>query len=103
MAETPDDPKTTTPKTAKPRKKADAKGSRKPAPRVDGTVSFEDALERVEGLITQIESGEIGLEESLTRYEEGVALIKRCRAILDVAEQRVEELADDLEGQDDSA
>lgn len=57
----------------------------------------------MEDLIVRIESGEIGLEESLARYEEGVALIKRCRAILDVAEQRVEELADDLEGQDDTA
>ncbi|MEO0715658.1 MAG: exodeoxyribonuclease VII small subunit [Planctomycetota bacterium] len=103
MAETPDSPKKSSPKTPKPRKKASAKAAGRPAPRVDGTVSFEDALGRVEDLIVRIESGEIGLEESLARYEEGVALIKRCRAILDVAEQRVEELADDLEGQDDTA
>jgi len=46
----------------------------------------------VEGIIERIESGQIGLERSLAEYERGVALIKRCRQVLDRAEQRVEEL-----------
>ncbi len=56
-------------------------------------LSFEDALNRLEELIDQIESGEIGLEESLKQYEQGTALIKRCRAILDGAESKIAELS----------
>ncbi len=56
-------------------------------------LSFEEALGRLEELIDQIESGEIGLEESLKRYEQGTALIKRCRAVLDGAEQKITELS----------
>jgi len=54
--------------------------------------SFEAAIERLEGMIARIETGEVGLEESLTQYEEGMKLIRHCRAILDRAEQKVEEL-----------
>jgi exodeoxyribonuclease VII small subunit len=56
-------------------------------------MSFEDALGRLEELIDQIESGEIGLEESLKRYEQGTELIKRCRAVLDGAQRKIAELA----------
>ncbi len=56
-------------------------------------LSFEDALGRLEELIDQIESGEIGLEESLKRYEQGTALIKRCRSVLDAAQQKIAELS----------
>lgn len=55
-------------------------------------LGFEDAIEQLETLIDQIESGEIGLEESLKRYEQGSALIKRCRAILDQTQERIAEL-----------
>jgi exodeoxyribonuclease VII small subunit len=54
--------------------------------------SFEEAVERLEGIIARIETGEVGLEESLTQYEEGMKLIRHCRAILDRAEKKVEEL-----------
>jgi exodeoxyribonuclease VII small subunit len=54
--------------------------------------SFEEALEQLESIIDQIESGEIGLEQSIEAYEKGVELIKRCRGVLERAEQRIEEL-----------
>ncbi len=56
-------------------------------------LSFEQALETLEELIDQIESGEIGLEESLKRYEQGAALIKRCKTVLDGAQQKIAELS----------
>jgi len=56
-------------------------------------LSFEQALQRLEDLIEQIESGEIGLEESLKRYEQGAALIKRCKTVLDGAQQKIAELS----------
>jgi len=61
-------------------------------------LTFEQAVERLEGIIDQIEAGEIGLEESLKHYESGTALVKRCRAILDKTEQRIQELTADADG-----
>lgn len=49
----------------------------------------------MEDLVERIESGEIGLEDSIKAYEQGVVLIARARAILLRAEQRIEQL--DLE------
>jgi exodeoxyribonuclease VII small subunit len=54
--------------------------------------TFEQAVQALEHIIERIESGEIGLEQSIAEYERGVALIRRCREVLDRAEQRVEEL-----------
>lgn len=55
-------------------------------------LAFDEALAQVEAIVERIESGQIGLEQSLDEYERGVALIRRCRALLASAEQRVEEL-----------
>jgi len=51
--------------------------------------SFEESLARLEAIADDIEQGRIGLEESIARYEEGMKLIQRCRAILTEAEQRI--------------
>jgi len=56
------------------------------------SLSFEKAMEALESITDRIESGEIGLEQSLTEYERGMKLIARCREILDRAEHRVVEL-----------
>lgn len=55
-------------------------------------LSYEQAVERLEGIIDRIESGEAGLEQSLVEYEKGMALLARCREILARAEQRIIEL-----------
>lgn len=64
------------------------------------TPTFEQAVEQLEDLIEQIETGEIGLEDALKRYEDGTKLIGRCRKILDSAEKKIAELtvldSDDL-------
>lgn len=52
-------------------------------------LSFEESLETLESIIDRIEQGEIGLEDSLSAYKQGEQLIKRCRALLFDAEQRV--------------
>lgn len=56
-------------------------------------LNFEQALERLEAIVERIESGQLGLEESIAQYESGVSLIKRCKEILSRQEQRVEALA----------
>lgn len=55
--------------------------------------SYEQAVEELEAIIDRIESGEISLEESMTAYERGIALVRRCRDALARAEQRIEELS----------
>lgn len=56
-------------------------------------------MSELEQLVEQIESGEIGLEEAIRRYERGISLIKRCRTVLDSAEQRIAELTTNAQGE----
>lgn len=55
-------------------------------------VPYEQLIEQLEGIVDQIEGGELGLEESIKGYEQGIELVKRARTILDRAEQRITEL-----------
>jgi exodeoxyribonuclease VII small subunit len=55
--------------------------------------SFEDALRELEQILVEIENGEVGLEESLVKYERGNHLIQHCRNVLAAAEKQIEALA----------
>ena len=62
------------------------------------SLPFEAAVERLESIIERIEDGSVGLEETLGEYRRGHALLRRCRAILDGAEQEIRRLSlDELE------
>ena len=63
-------------------------------------VDFEAALQELESLIKQMESGELGLEESITAFERGVRLTRRCQAALKQAELRVQALNADNDFED---
>jgi exodeoxyribonuclease VII small subunit len=63
------------------------------------SLSFEDALGQLEAIIEKIERG-VGLEEAIGEYERGVTLIRRCKDILQKAEQRVDELNRQASGLD---
>ena len=52
--------------------------------------SFEARLARIEHIVDRLDQGELTLEESLSVFEEGVALTKQCWSELEAAEQRVE-------------
>jgi exodeoxyribonuclease VII small subunit len=54
--------------------------------------TFEQALAELEQIVRDLEDGDIGLEDSLARYEKGVALIKRCYNQLQAAEQKIQQL-----------
>jgi exodeoxyribonuclease VII small subunit len=56
-------------------------------------LTYEQAIERLEQIVSQIESGQAGLEDAIRLYEEGMMLAKRCREILAQAEQRIEQLS----------
>lgn len=55
-------------------------------------LSFEASLDRLEGVVDQLERGELELEASLAAFEEGVQLSARCSSLLASAEQRIETL-----------
>ncbi|HZK17749.1 MAG TPA: exodeoxyribonuclease VII small subunit [Clostridia bacterium] len=60
--------------------------------------TFEQAFTRLEGLVRELENGQITLEQALDLYAEGVELIKHCREKLERAEQRMTILSKDIEG-----
>ena len=58
-------------------------------------LSFEQAYARLEDIVTRLEAGDLSLDESVALYEEGQRLARRCGALLDTAELRVQQLNED--------
>lgn len=66
---------------------------------IPADLSFEKALERLEAIVSRLESGQAPLEESITLYEEGAALKAHCEARLKQAQLRVEKIVVGADGQ----
>ena len=60
--------------------------------------TFEEALQELEQILAEIEGGEMGLEESLAKYERGNFLIHHCRGVLNTAERQIELLSKGPDG-----
>ena len=58
----------------------------------DNLKDFEKSLQQLEKIVGHMESGELGLEESLAQFEKGVKLARSCQDTLANAELRVEQL-----------
>ena len=58
-------------------------------------LAFEEMLDRLETLVTKLESGDLRLEQSLALYEEGVRLASGGTRVLETAQQRIEVLLED--------
>ncbi|HAV13510.1 MAG TPA: exodeoxyribonuclease VII small subunit [Opitutae bacterium] len=56
------------------------------------SLSFEEALESLEGIIESMESGEIALADLVAKFEEGSKLLKTCQSQLKEAEIKIEKL-----------
>jgi exodeoxyribonuclease VII small subunit len=56
-------------------------------------LSFEEAIKELTSIVGKIEQGEIPLQDSLSQYERGMALIKHCQDILRTAEKRIEKIS----------
>jgi exodeoxyribonuclease VII small subunit len=54
--------------------------------------SFEEALVELEDIVTQLEAGDLSLEESLALFERGQRLAVLCNQVLDKAELRLEQI-----------
>ena len=61
-------------------------------------LSFEQALEKLEQLIAQMEDGDIALADLLEKYESGTALLRVCETRLKEAELKIEQLRASTEG-----
>jgi exodeoxyribonuclease VII small subunit len=66
--------------------------SSKPKPR-EAELNFEGAMDRLEKIVEQMESGKLPLEDLIVRYEEGMKLVKTCQERLANAEQKIEIIA----------
>ena len=60
--------------------------------------NFEEALQKLEAIVAQMETGDLPLEETLKAFEEGVRLAGLCTKKLDEAERKVEKLIRDQSG-----
>jgi exodeoxyribonuclease VII small subunit len=56
-------------------------------------LNFENAMDRLETIVEQMESGKLPLEDLIVRYEEGMNLVKICQERLTNAEQKIEIIA----------
>jgi exodeoxyribonuclease VII small subunit len=64
----------------------------------DQPTTFEEALGRLEKIVSDLESGKHSLEDALRMFEEGIALGRQCREFLDKADMRVRTLVDPGDG-----
>ncbi len=55
---------------------------------------FEEQISELETIVSKLESGKAGLDESLSLFEQGIKLTKNCQKILDTAEKRVKILVE---------
>lgn len=56
------------------------------------TLSFEQAMKELEGVVSQLERGEVALDQSIRLYERGAKLKTHCARLLKDAEERVEKI-----------
>ena len=60
--------------------------------------SFEENMQRLEQIVRAMERGDVPLEESLKLFQEGTALVQKCSALLDEAEQKVTKIVTQADG-----
>lgn len=62
-------------------------------------IKFEEALDKLEKIIEELENGNLSLDESLSAFEEGIKLSRICQKHLDEAERKIEILLKGEDGQ----
>lgn len=51
--------------------------------------TIDENLSKLSDILTAMEQGQLSLEESLSRFEEGVRLVRECRSMIDTVEKRI--------------
>lgn len=52
-------------------------------------IKFEDAMQELEAITSKLEKGDLSLDESVSNFEEGMKLAKKCNNILEEAEKKI--------------
>ncbi len=61
---------------------------------------FESSLKELEKIVRELESGDVNLDDSLKKFEKGIALYRECRQTLQTAEKKIKILSDSLKEMD---
>ena len=61
--------------------------------------TFEQSLEALEKIVSELENGDLPLEKALKKFDEGMALSRRCSALLDETEKKVSQLIQQNQGE----
>ena len=69
--------------------------AKNPSPKPVEELSYEKAITELEEIVTALEGEQNPLDEALSLFERGQALIRHCEALLDQAELKVKQLAGD--------
>ena len=64
----------------------------------DNNKDFETSLKKLEKIVSDLENGELPLEESIKTFEEGVKLTKHCQNLLSKAEIKIQKLVESKDG-----
>lgn len=51
--------------------------------------NFEESMKKLEGIVTELENGNLNLDESVKRFEDGMKIAKQCNKILEDAEKKI--------------
>lgn len=51
--------------------------------------NFEESMKNLENIVTELENGNLNLDESVKKFEEGMKIAKQCNTILENAEQKI--------------
>ncbi|NUM79252.1 exodeoxyribonuclease VII small subunit [bacterium] len=64
----------------------------------ESSATFETSLQKLESIVEALESGDVALDETLLKFEEGMKLVEFCHAKLDEAEKKLKILIKDKNG-----
>ncbi|MEE9271624.1 MAG: exodeoxyribonuclease VII small subunit [Candidatus Krumholzibacteria bacterium] len=59
---------------------------------------FEEAMEKLEGIVAELESGDFSLDESMKKFEQGLKLGNVCKGMLEKAEEKIKLLVENEDG-----
>ena len=51
--------------------------------------NFEESMKKLEGIVSELENGNLNLDESVKKFEEGMKIAKQCNTILEDAEKKI--------------
>ena len=65
---------------------------------MEENISFEDKMKKLEEIANELEKGELNLDDSVSKFEEGMKLSKECSKMLEEAEKKITMLIKDDDG-----